>query len=130
MQVPAYIVESSGEADLILTIKAQERRQPARLRDAASRGTPVQVLRSNTAIQIQQFLREYFDVADDGTEHEAALSEVEHAIAKVLELAKAVELEPQNSYIRRLQHQLVQRYGLTSESQGEEPYRRVVIYPR
>jgi predicted RNA-binding protein Jag len=41
-----------------------------------------------------------------------------------------VELSPQNAYIRRLQHQLVQRYGLSSESKGEEPFRRVVIYPR
>jgi stage III sporulation protein SpoIIIAA len=130
MHVPAYIVDSAADADLVLTIKSQERRQPARLKDATSRGTPVHVLRSNTVTQIQQFLREHFDVGDDGLEHEAALTEVERAIAQVFESAKAVELEPQNSYIRRLQHQLVQRYGLVSESKGEEPFRRVVIYPR
>jgi predicted RNA-binding protein Jag len=80
--------------------------------------------------QIQQFLREYFDVGDDGGVHEAALTEVERAIAEVFDSAKSVELDPQNSYIRRLQHQLVQRYGLASESKGEEPHRRVVIYPK
>jgi predicted RNA-binding protein Jag len=106
----------------------QERRQP-QLKDAGSRGVPVHVLRSNTVVQIQQFLREYFDVGDETTAHEAALSEVERAIAEVFESAKAMELEPQNSYIRRLQHQLVQRYGLASESKGEEPHRRVVIFP-
>ena len=37
---------------------------------------------------------------------------------------------PQNNHLRRLQHQIVERYGLTSESKGEEPYRRVVIYPQ
>jgi stage III sporulation protein SpoIIIAA len=130
MRVPAYIVDSSGDADLVLTIKSQERRQPARLRDASDRGVPVHVLRSNTVTQIQQFLREYFDVGDEGGVHEAALTEVERAIAEVFESAKAVELDPQNSYIRRLQHQLVQRYGLASESKGEEPHRRVVIYPK
>lgn len=130
MHVPAYIVDASSDADLVLTVKSQERRQPMRLRDAASRGTPVHVLRSNTVTQIQQFLREHFDVGEEGVEHEAALTEVERAIAEAFESAKAVELEPQNSYIRRLQHQLVQRYGLTSESKGEEPFRRVVIYPR
>ncbi|MDR7419518.1 MAG: R3H domain-containing nucleic acid-binding protein [Armatimonadota bacterium] len=130
LHVPAFIVDSSADADLVLTIKSQERRQPARLKDAASRGVPVHVLRSNTVTQIQQFLREFFDVGDEATAHEAALSEVERAIAQVFESAKAVELEPQNSYIRRLQHQLVQRYGLASESKGEEPHRRVVIYPR
>jgi hypothetical protein len=130
LHVPAYIVDSAGEADLVLTVKSQERRQPARLRDAASRGVPVHILRSNTVTQIQQFLREIFATDDEGTEHEAALTEVERAIAAVFESARAVELEPQNAYVRRLQHQLVQRYGLASESKGEEPFRRVVIYPR
>jgi len=130
MQVPAYIVDTASDADLVLTVKSQERRQPARLRDAVSRGTPLHVLRSNTVTQIQQFLREYFDVEDTAGGPEAALTEVERAIAQVLESARAVELEPQNSYVRRLQHQLVQRYGLASESKGEEPFRRVVIYPK
>ncbi|MFW6388494.1 MAG: R3H domain-containing nucleic acid-binding protein, partial [Desulfohalobiaceae bacterium] len=35
----------------------------------------------------------------------------------------------QNSYLRSLQHQIAQRYGLFSESKGREPRRRVVIYP-
>lgn len=130
MHVPAYIVDASGEADLVLTVKSQERRQPMRLRDAAARGIAVHVLRSNTVTQIQQFLREVFDVEEEAAEHEAALGEVERAIAEVLESTGAVELEPQNSYIRRLQHQLVQRYGLSSESKGDEPFRRVVIYPK
>jgi hypothetical protein len=130
MHVPAYIVDAPGEADLVLTLKSQERRQPKRLRDASTRGMPVHVLRSNTVTQIEQFLREIFDVEEAEGEHEAALTEVERAIAQVLESARAVELEPQNSYIRRLQHQLVQRYGLASESKGDEPFRRVVIYPR
>jgi stage III sporulation protein SpoIIIAA len=130
MHVPAYIVDSPSEADLILTIKAQERRQPPRLREASSRGIPMHVLRSNTVTQIQQFLRGYFDVDDGTDEQEVALTEVEQAIAEVFDSAKTVELEPQNSYIRRLQHQLVQRYGLASESKGDEPNRRVIIYPK
>jgi predicted RNA-binding protein Jag len=71
-----------------------------------------------------------FDVGDYLDDQEAALREVEDAIREVLEEAQPVELSPQNAYIRRLQHQLVQRYGLSSESKGEEPFRRVVIYPR
>jgi hypothetical protein len=130
LHVPAYIVDAPSEADLVLTLKSQERRQPRRLRDASMRGMPVHILRSNTVTQIEQFLREIFDVEEAEGEHEAALTEVERAIAQVLESARAVELEPQNSYIRRLQHQLVQRYGLASESKGDEPFRRVVIYPR
>ncbi|MDI6772105.1 MAG: R3H domain-containing nucleic acid-binding protein [bacterium] len=130
LRVPAYIVGSFGEADMVLTLKSQEKRQPKRLRDAAMRGMPVHVLRSNTVAQIQQFLRGVFGVPEEQAEHEAALTEVEEAIAQVFESTRSVELSPQNSYIRRLQHQLVQRYGLPSESQGEDPHRRVVIYPK
>ncbi len=130
MHVPAYLADSLGEADLVLTLKSQEKRQPQRLRDAAVRGMPLHVLRSNTISQIQAFLREVFEVEEGPTEHETALTEVEEAIAEVFESVRPVELAPQNSYIRRLQHQLVQRYGLASESKGDEPFRRVVIYPK
>jgi hypothetical protein len=130
MGVPAYIADSLGEADLVLTLKSQEKRQPNRLKDAGGRGMPVHVLRSNTVTQIQQFLREIFEVEEGPTEDETALSEVEDAITEVFESTQPVELAPQNSYIRRLQHQLVQRYGLASESKGDEPFRHVVIYPK
>lgn len=130
LRVPAYITDHLEDADLVLTIKSQEKRQPKRLRDAQSRGMPMHVVKSNTVTQLENFLRSVFDVGDYLDDQEAALREVEDAIRKVLDDAQPVELSPQNSYVRRLQHQLVQRYGLSSESKGEEPYRRVVIYPR
>lgn len=130
LRVPAYVVDHLEEADLVVTVKSQEKRQPKRLRDAQLRGMPLHVVRSNTVTQLEAFLRSLFDVGDYLDDQEAALREVEDAIQEVLEEAQPVELSPQNAYIRRLQHQLVQRYGLTSESKGEEPFRRVVIYPR
>jgi predicted RNA-binding protein Jag len=57
------------------------------------------------------------------------MREAEDAIHAVLQQALPVELSSQNNYVRRLQHQLAERYGLTTESQGVEPSRRVVIYP-
>ena len=42
---------------------------------------------------------------------------------------EAVELAPQNAYIRRLQHQMAERANLVSRSRGREPYRRVRLYP-
>ena len=57
------------------------------------------------------------------------LQEAEAAIREVLDQAQPVELTPQNNYLRRMQHQLAERYGLTTESRGVEPHRRVVIYP-
>ena len=41
---------------------------------------------------------------------------------------RSIELSPQSSYIRRLQHVLAQRYNLASASTGRDPQRRVVIF--
>ena len=57
----------------------------------------------------------------------AAIRETEDAISEVMNQDKPVELAPQNAYIRRLQHQIAQRYNLASRSRGREPYRRVRI---
>src|SRR2546427_8506365 len=129
LRVPAYVSDSLQDADVVLTLKSQERRQPRKLLEAVDRGKTLHVLKSNTISQIQGFLRSVFDV-EDADEQEMALREVEEAISEVLSSTQPVELSPQNSYVRRLQHQLVQRYGLASESRGEEPFRRVVIFPR
>ncbi|MBI1745806.1 MAG: single-stranded DNA-binding protein [Acidobacteria bacterium] len=128
LQCPAYIVENLKEADTVLTLKSQEKRQPKTLREGVSRGLTIYTIKSNTTAQIKNFLREYFGAGTHMDVEEVALREVEDAIKTVLEKAQPVELSPQNSYIRKLQHQLVQRYGLMSESKGEEAFRHVVIY--
>ena len=130
LRVPADIANTLSEADILLTLKSQEKRQPKRLRDAGTRGLPMHIIKSNTVSQIEAVLRGIFGV--DGRHHpdEVALREVEDAISEVMASAQPVELSPQNSYVRRLQHQFIQRYGLLSESKGTDPFRRVVIYPQ
>jgi stage III sporulation protein SpoIIIAA len=130
LRVPAQVVDHVEEADVVLTLKSQEKRQPRRLRDAQSGGKALHIVKSNTVTQLENFLRSVFDVGEGGDAESAALQEVEAAISEVLEDAQPIELSPQNAYVRRLQHQLVQRYGFSSDSKGAEPYRRVVIYPR
>ena len=49
-------------------------------------------------------------------------------IRKVVAGARMIELSPQNAYVRRKQHQLVQSHDLISHSRGKEPQRRVRIY--
>ncbi|HEX3128069.1 MAG TPA: R3H domain-containing nucleic acid-binding protein [Thermoanaerobaculia bacterium] len=128
-RLPLLIMDDLDEAEMVITLKAQERRQPRRLRDAEARGVPVHIIKSNTIAQMENFLRSHFNAAEPGTDDEAALREVEDAIDEVLDKGVAVELAPQGSYVRRLQHQLVERSGLVSESKGDDPYRRVVIFP-
>lgn len=122
--VPVEIIEDLNMADLVLTLKGQYRKMPKRLREAEARGKPVYTLRSNTKTQIQEFVAE---LARD--EESQAMMEAERAVHQVRMFDKSVDLLPQNAYVRRLQHQIVEGYGLRSTSIGTEPGRRVRILP-
>jgi stage III sporulation protein SpoIIIAA len=116
------------DADVVITDRSYYRRKPQALREAESRGTPIFVLKSNTLLQMQQALLslEGNNRADPVL---TAMSEAEEAIHAVISQDRAVELTPQRAYIRRLQHELAQRFNLSSTSRGREPERRVRIMP-
>jgi len=125
--VPIVVVDDPESADVVLTVKNYYRRKPQPLRDAEASGTPIHVLRTNSIPQIEEALVRLAR-AEMRSATSIALQETEEAIADVLNTARAVELSPQNAYIRRLQHQLAERYNLASQSTGREPYRRVRIF--
>jgi stage III sporulation protein SpoIIIAA len=131
--IPAYIARDVGDADVVVALKATYKREPGKMREAAQRRLPIYVVRSNTYAQIAGCIREMFGIKSGGEseedEMESALIETQDAIDRVKQSGEAVELAPANSYTRRLQHQLVERYQLTSESVGVEPQRRVRILP-
>ena len=64
LRVPVVLVEDLDEADLVVSLKAQERRQPRRLRDAAAKNVPVQIIKSNTIAQMENFLRAFFNLGE------------------------------------------------------------------
>jgi stage III sporulation protein SpoIIIAA len=129
-QVPAHIVTNLDDANVMLTLKSQERHRPKRLHEAQARGVPLYVLRNNTVAQMVSFLEGVFETETRHSTDETVLQTTEAAIREVMEQSRPVELAPQNNYVRRLQHRLAERYGLVSHSTGTEPYRRVVIYPK
>jgi len=129
LRVPAVVVDRLQDADCIVTLKSQERRLPRALRSAADGGRTLHVLRNGTTGQIENLLRELFDVGDVLDEQKSALREAEAAVSAVLDGGRTVELAPQASYVRRLQHELVEQAGLASTSRGDEPFRRVVVFP-
>jgi stage III sporulation protein SpoIIIAA len=129
LRVPAVVVDRLQDADLVVTLKSQERRLPRALRLAQEEGKPLHVLRNGTTGQIESLLRSLFGVDDVLDEQQHALREAETAIGEVLGGGGAVELAPQASFVRRLQHELVERAGLASTSRGDEPFRRVVVHP-
>jgi hypothetical protein len=128
MGMPATIIEQLGEADALITMRSYYRRKPQILRDAEDRGIPIYVIRSNTVSQMEQCLLSMR--SERGQDPVvSALQEAEEAIGEVMRGQQPADLSPQNSYVRRLQHLLAQRYNLTSRSLGQEPQRRVRILP-
>jgi stage III sporulation protein SpoIIIAA len=129
LRVRARLVQHPAEADVILTLKSQAKRQPVRLRDAALGGTRMEVVRGNSYQQMENFLRAEFGIDEAVHGHDEALKEARDAVEAVLETGQPVELAPQDSPLLRLQHQLVEELGGTSQSRGEPPQRRLVVYP-
>ncbi|MDO8483763.1 MAG: R3H domain-containing nucleic acid-binding protein [Candidatus Limnocylindrales bacterium] len=127
LQLPVVIARDVDEADVVMTLRNEYKQKTPLLRDAEDRAMPIYVLKSNTIPQMQSSLTSIFSLEIDP--REAAMRETEDAIEAVLQSSDAVELSPQNAYIRRLQHQLAERANLVSRSRGREPYRRVRLYP-
>ncbi len=128
LRVPATIVRDIDEASMVMTLKNHYRQHPARLQRAEEGGVPVYVLRSNTQTQMEMMLADVFNVNEPADPTTEAMEETEEAINRVVNgETDAVELRPQGNFLRRLQHQMAERYNLHSESRGKEPYRRVRI---
>lgn len=134
------ITKNIYDANGVIALKGNARPGSKILKLAQDYEVPVFYAKTNTMPQIQRALREALD-ADAGTfaeqiaaspfedETEIALREAQEAIEAVLEDAAAVELTPRRSYLRRLQHELVEKHHLTSVSIGDEPNRRLKVLP-
>jgi hypothetical protein len=125
--VPVTTARELDEADAVVTLRNYYRRKPSALRDAESNGIPIYVLKTNTMLQVENLLASLFDMEADPSE--AALRETAEAIGLVQASGRPMELDPQNAYIRRLQHQMAERNNIMSRSRGSEPNRRVELLP-
>jgi stage III sporulation protein SpoIIIAA len=138
LQVPVEISNDQDSADAVITIRTYYRRQADRLRAAESERKPIYILRTNTVAQMQQCLARIFDLRQSEEGHASGLSddpavlamqEAEDAASLLLTRGGGhVDLAPANAYVRRLQHQVAERYNLESRSYGKEPNRRVKLF--
>ncbi|MCX5750583.1 MAG: single-stranded DNA-binding protein [Candidatus Saganbacteria bacterium] len=128
--IPAIVVDSLNEADIVLTIKSRAKPSSRMVKGAAEAGIPVHVIRKNVSSQILRFLKYNFGVGSTQDPEELAAHEAQETIRRVGQTGRSEDLSPQNAYLRRLQHQMVDDAGMRSESVGEEPTRRLRIYPR
>ena len=124
------VADSVADADMVLTTKAHFRRRPGVLQAAEEKGIPIFVLRKNTPGQIAGFLYQVAEGEGDRSNAtiEAGTTEAEDGVERILTGdADRVELQPQSSFVRRVQHQVAEQAKLRSYSVGREPARRVTI---
>jgi stage III sporulation protein SpoIIIAA len=135
------ITRQITDANAIIALKTNCRPGSKLMNVAEDYEIPVFYARTNTMPQIQRALQEALSVisgqtlptaiglAADIDESEQALEEAEKAILQLKNTAEPVELSPRRSYIRRLQHELVEKHDVMSFSIGDEPNRRLRLVP-
>ncbi len=134
--LPAQLVDDARQADVVITTKSYYRRRPSTVREAEGHALPIFVLRKNSPQQIEQSLMTVCNVEKpqtaapgEGDGMTRAMREAEEAARKIAGgQEETVELGPQTSYIRRLQHQIAERFHVSSHSNGREPFRRVRLF--
>ena len=125
--VSASMARKWDDADVVLTLKSLERKESEKLKSIAAENVPIYSIKTNTTAQIMHALKDIFALPSLDAE-EIALREASEAIYKVLLDSKPVELTPQTSYVRRMQHQLAEQHRVMSRSTGMEPNRRVLFF--
>lgn len=129
LDLPVVIVDELGDSDALMTLKSYYRKRPRAVTEAERMGVPIYVLRSNTVTQMEGALLDIFGLDTRQDPFEAAMQEAREAVDQIKQGDRdMVELRPQNSYIRRQQHELAREEDLISHSRGKEPQRRVRIY--
>ncbi len=127
LNVNASIARKWDDADVVLTLKSLERKESEKLKSIASENVPIYSIKTNTTAQVMNALKDIFALPSIDAE-EIALREASEAIYKVLLDNKPIELTPQTSYVRRMQHQLAEQHRVMSRSTGMEPNRRVLFF--
>ncbi len=129
------ITRNVEDADIVIAHKNFAKGGAKILNTAKEYRVQIFYVKTNSMAQIQKVLKDALDIRpydndfDTGykDETEEALDEVKAAIKQVMDGAEVIELEPQNTQIRKLQHELVEQYGLQSTSIGEGENRHLRI---
>ena len=145
LDLPIVLTKDLDGADAVIALRSQIKHH-SRLRNLAkSRHLPIHAVKSNTIPQITRILRQLLNLDDPnmpeatdvrlftkaGNDDEIeALEEARLAVEQiVIPQGQPVELLPRSAKVRKMQHELVEHYRLQSDSFGEEPNRRLRIYP-
>ncbi|MBD2437426.1 R3H domain-containing nucleic acid-binding protein [Nostoc sp. FACHB-110] len=145
LTLPVVLTKDIDSADAILALRSHVKNHAKLRQMAKARHVPIHMIKASTIPQITRGLRRLLniddpEIADDrelqlflhsGSDDEIdALEEARLAVEQiVIPKGQPVELLPRSPQVRKMQHELVEHYRLKSHSFGEEPNRRLRIYP-
>jgi stage III sporulation protein SpoIIIAA len=145
LTLPVVLTKDIDSGDAILALRSHVKNHAKLKQIAKARHLPIHVIKSSTIPQITRGLRRLLNIDDpeigddrelqlllhSGSDDEIdALEEARLAVEQiVIPKGQPVELLPRSPQVRRMQHELVEHYRLKSNSFGEEPNRRLRIYP-
>ncbi len=145
LNLPIAITKDIDSADTVLALRSHVKNHSKLRQMAKNRQVPIYTINSNSIPKIAHSLRRMLHMDDaemteltdlhlfseSGSEHELeALEEARLAVEQiVIPKGQPVELLPRSPKVRKMQHELVEHYRLKSASFGDEPNRRLRIYP-
>ncbi len=131
LRLNARVVAYPEDANILLALRSRGFDQRLQRMEKET-GASVHLVKRNSTAQIRHVLQDIFSLVDghDPDEIRVAVREAEDAVERVMETGASIELSPQPSPIRRLQHRIIARCHLVAESVGSEPLRHLIIQPR
>ncbi|GAB4135235.1 MAG: AAA family ATPase [Cyanobacteria bacterium J069] len=145
LNLPIVLTKDLDGADVVLALRSHIKNHSKLRQIAKSRQLSIFTVKSNSMPQIIRALQRMLKMEDayleepinlnlfsrSGDEDEIeALEEARLAVEQiVIPKGQPVELLPRSAKVRKMQHELVEHYHLKSSSFGDEPNRRLRIYP-
>ncbi|MCU0524607.1 MAG: AAA family ATPase [Elainella sp. Prado103] len=145
LNLPIVLTKDLDSADAVLALRSHLKNHSKLRILAKNRQIPIHAVKSNSISQIVRSLRRMLHLEDLAADEPAnlallytngdddeieALEEARLAVEQiVIPKGQPVELLPRSAKVRKMQHELVEHYRLKSSSFGEEPNRRLRIYP-
>jgi stage III sporulation protein SpoIIIAA len=145
MNLPIVLTKDMDSADAVLALRSHIKNHSKLRHMAKMRQLPIYTVKSNSMPQLIRALQRMLNMDEPGMDEPVnlslfsrsgeddeieALEEARLAVEQiVIPKGQPVELLPRSAQVRKMQHELVEHYRLKSSSFGEEPNRRLRIYP-
>jgi stage III sporulation protein SpoIIIAA len=145
LNLPIVLTKDIDSADAVLALRSHLKNHSKLRLLAKHRQIPIHAVKSNSLPQLIRAMQRLLHMDAAGADEPVdltlfyrgadedeieALEEARLAVEQiVIPKGQPVELLPRSAKVRKMQHELVEHYRLKSTSFGEEPNRRLRIYP-